>query len=285
MNDTKYVTQPMIGDVITCLASNNTYTIGPKINEGGFSIVYHCKDVWENELAVKVLKPIGTYEKVKFNAQNEFDKLLQLRNPYITFVYDAFEYRNTFYIVTERCEYPLSNLFQMEGFNGMLWLMSIARILLQAVYYLHINNYAHQDIHPGNIFIAYAKNELIPTSKPSALTYKLGDLGISKTLNEIDAKNTLAQWMLPPEVLNSIEFGPIDHRLDIYHIGLLFLQIAYSKELKFTRQQILDGEPRKMALDLPMPYSLAIEKALRRHVRYRTRSTMEMWRDLQVPTK
>jgi len=53
-------------------------------------------------------------------------------------------------------------------------------------------------------------------------------------LHEIDAQNTRAQWMLPPEVLNSSEFGPIDRRIDIYHVGLLFLQLAYSKELKFT---------------------------------------------------
>ncbi len=45
--------------------------------------------------------------------------------------------------------------------------------------------------------------------------------------------------MLPPEVLNSSEHGPIDARIDIYHVGLLFLQLAYSKELRFTEEEIL----------------------------------------------
>jgi len=28
--------------------------------------------------------------------------------------------------------------------------------------------------------------------------FKLGDLGVAKLFNELDAKNTRAQWMLPP---------------------------------------------------------------------------------------
>ncbi|MDD5461120.1 MAG: protein kinase family protein [Methylococcales bacterium] len=279
---TKQATQPTIGEVITSLATGNSYTIGNKIGEGNFGIVYSCKDVWENDLAVKVLKPIETYEEVKDSAEREFIKLLQLRNPYITFVYDAFEYRDTFYIITELCHSPITNLFTIENFNGQIWLMGIARGLLQAVHYLHIHNFAHQDIHPGNVFATFVKDELNPDNQ-KVLQFKLGDLGIAKLLDEMDAKNTMAQWMLPPEILNSPEFGPIDHRLDIYHIGLLFLQLAYSKEMKFTAQEIIDGKPREMALELPTPYSFALEKALRRHVVYRTASAMEFWRDLHTP--
>lgn len=278
----KHAIQPTVGETITSLATNNSYTIGQKIGEGNFGIVYSCRDTWDNELAVKVLKPIGTYEKVKKSAEEEFIKLLELRNPYITFVYDAFEYRDTFYIITERCHSPLTELFSIENFTGQIWLMGIARCLLQAVHYLHINNYAHQDIHPGNVFATFIKDELNP-STPSVLQFRLGDLGIAKLLDDMDAKNTMAQWMLPPEVLNSNKFGSIDHRLDIYHIGLLFLQLAYSKEMRFTEQEILDGKPREMALDLPSPYNFAFEKALRRHVDYRTASAMEFWRDLHTP--
>ena len=277
ITEIKHATQPTIGEVITSLATGNSYTIGNKIGEGNFGIVYSCKDVWENDLAVKVLKPIETYEKIKESAEGEFIKLLQLRNPYITFVYDAFEYRDTFYIITELCHSPITNLFTIENFNGQIWLMGIARGLLQAVHYLHIHNFAHQDIHPGNVFATFIKDELNPDNQ-KVLQFKLGDLGIAKLLDEMDAKNTMAQWMLPPEILNSTEFGPIDHRLDIYHIGLLFLQLAYSQEMKFTAQEILDGKPREMALALPTPYSFALEKALRRHVVYRTASAMEFWR-------
>jgi serine/threonine-protein kinase len=105
----------------------------------------------------------------------------------------------------------------------------------------------------------------------------------SSDLSEIDAANTRAQWMLPPEVLNPSEFGPIDYRIDIYHVGLLLLELAYSKELQFTAEEITNGRPREMALALPTPFGFAIEKALRRHVQFRTATAMELWRDLHTP--
>ncbi len=228
------------------------------------------------------IEPIGTYEKVKAAAQAEFIKLLQLRNPFITFVYDAFEYRDTFYIITERCFCPISKLFSMKEFDGRLWLIAIARCLLQAVHYLHINQYVHQDIHSGNVFATFIKSELVPI-QDSVIQFKLGDLGVARVLGEVDATNTRAQWMLPPEVLNPSEYGPIDNRIDIYHLGLLFLELATSKELRFTRDEILNGKPREIAHSLPSPYSVALEKALRRHVAFRTASAMELWRDLHVP--
>jgi eukaryotic-like serine/threonine-protein kinase len=226
----KFVVVPTPGEQITSLATNNTYTMGEKIGEGHFGVVYACKDVWNNELAAKVLKPIGTYEKVKASANAELQKLVLLRNPYITYIYDAFEYRDTFYIITERGYCPLTNIFNLEDFNGKVWIKSIARCLLQAVHYLHINQYVHQDIHAGNVFASFVKDEMVPQN-PGVIQFKLGDLGVAKVMAEVDAYNTRARWMLPPEVLNTQEFGPIDYRIDIYHAGLLFLQLAYSKEL------------------------------------------------------
>ena len=278
----KQAIQPIEGEAITSLMTGNTYTIGQRIGEGSFGIVYACQDVWNNDLAVKVLKPIGSYEKVKENAEGEFLRLMQLRHPSITYVYDAFEYRDTFYIITEKCHSPISAVFDLENLNGMSWFMPMARQLLQAVNYLHLNNYVHQDIHEGNIFATFIKDEMIP-DKDQVIQFKLGDLGVSKLLHEVDLENTRAQWMLPPEVIDPAEYGPTDTRIDIYHLGVLFLQLAYSRRLQFTDEETLAGKPREMALQLPAPYNFALEKALRRHVEYRTANAMEFWRDLNTP--
>jgi serine/threonine-protein kinase len=277
----KRVIPPAAGEVITSLATGNTFTMGAMIGEGHFGVVYECTDIWNNDLAAKVLKPIGTYDSVKASAEAELAKLRMLRHPFVTYVFDAFEYRDTFYIITERCHGPLGNLFRMRDFQGNLWLMPIARCLLQALYYLHINNYVHQDIHSGNVFSAIIKDEMTPTER-DAMVFKLGDLGVAKLLNELDARNTRAEWMLPPEVLKPDEFGPIDHRVDIYHTGLLFLELAYSKVLRFAQEEILGGKPRDLALQLPSPLNFALEKSLRRHVQFRTADAMEFWRDLHA---
>ena len=271
---------PVPGESITSSSTGNTYTIGSRIGEGYFGVVYNCSDDWGNDLAVKVLKPIYPYNKLKENAEGEFHRLMELRHPNITFVYDAFEYKYTFYIVTERCFTPISTLFDMPNLDGMAWFMPIARQLLQAVHYLHLNNYVHQDIHEGNVFSTYIKDEMVP-QKAHVIQFKLGDLGVTKLLPNVNAVNTRPQWLLPPEVLDPNEFGPIDHRSDIYHLGLLFLQLAYSQRLQFTREEILSGKPREMAMNLSNPYKTALEKTLRRRVVWRTTSALELWCDFK----
>jgi len=155
---------------------------------------------------------------------------------------------------------------------------------LQAVDYIHISQYAHQDIHLGNVFAAFAKDEM-DSANPGAIHFKLGDLGVAKLFSEIDATNTRAVWMLPPEALEPSEFGPLDHRIDIYHCGLLFLHLLHGRELRFSGDEIKGGRPRELARQLPAPYRFALEKALRRHVANRTATAMELWRDLNSPAQ
>ncbi|MEJ0039349.1 MAG: protein kinase [Gammaproteobacteria bacterium] len=273
---------PVPGTQITSAVTGNTYTFGRRIGEGFFSDVYECRDVWNNELAVKVLKPLRPIEELRAAAVQEFQTLLTVRHPHITHVYDAFEFQSAFFIVTERCFGSLESLFRIENFNGMLWLMPIARCLLQAVHSLHIMGIAHQDIHLGNAMWALHKDEMVP-DKEQLWHFKLCDLGIARLHTELAATELRKVSIMPPEVLDLSQFGPLDHRIDIYHLGLVLMQFAFSRRLEFTAEEILAGRPRELALTLAPPYSVALEKALRRHVIYRTASAMELWRDLNSP--
>ena len=273
---------PTPGEVITSLATGTSYTMGEQIGEGFFGVVYACFDGWGNDLAAKVLKPTRTHDELAASALAELQKLVHLRHPHVTYVYDAFEFRDTFYIITERCYCPLTQLFSLENFDGANWIMPIARCLLQAVHFLHINEFVHQDIHLANVFAAFSRDEVRPT-EPGAIQFKLGDLGVSKVLGELDAANTLAEALRPPEAIDSAEFGPLDQRIDIYQLGLLFLQFAYSRQFNFSRDEIMAGRPREMALLLAPPLNFALEKALRRHVAFRTETAEELWRDLHSP--
>jgi hypothetical protein len=55
-----WVKPPSLGEVITSLATGNTYTMGEKIGEGNFGMVYSCADQWGNALAAKVMKSKGS---------------------------------------------------------------------------------------------------------------------------------------------------------------------------------------------------------------------------------
>jgi len=279
----KFVVEPASGELITSVTTKNTYKMGHRIGDGFFGVVYSCTDDWNNDLAAKILKPKNTYEKVKEAAATELEKLFALRHPNITYVYDAFEYRDTFYIVTERCASSLDKFFDTQWFDGSVWIMPLARCLLQAVHFIHLNQMAHQDIHPGNVFATFVRNEMSSIDTEPGIQFRLGDLGVAKLFSEIDAKNTRKDGMLPPEAIDPKEFGPCDHRIDLYHCGLLFLQLAHSRAISFTIDETVAGKPRELALSLSPPLNFALEKALRRHAQYRTASVLELWRDLNSP--
>jgi len=112
------VIPPNPGETVTSELTGNTYTMGEKIGEGFFGLVYSCVDIWENKLAVKVLKGTAPYAVIEAAAQAEFGKLILLRHPYVTYVFDAFHLGETVYIVTERCHCALSHLFTLKDFNG-----------------------------------------------------------------------------------------------------------------------------------------------------------------------
>lgn len=272
---------PQKGETIVCNQTSNTYTIGEQIGEGNFGVVYACRDTWGNSLAVKVLKPKGTYQDVRNSCIKERDKLFLLRHPHITYLHDVFEYRNAFYIITERCSSTLASMMKVQNFDGRFWLRPVAHCILQAVHFIHTKGYLHQDIHVGNVFSTFIKDELLPDDN-QALQFKIGDLGISRLIEEVSAESTMANWMRPPEMLNPQHFGKPDHRVDIYHLGLLFLQMILGGDIRFKPAEIVNGRPGFIASQLNIPEGNVIAKALAPMVNGRISSALDLWCELDA---
>lgn len=269
---------PSIGERITY--GNTEYFIGQEIGRGAFSIVYDCLDEWGNQLAAKVLLPHGPYETVREEWLHELQNLQQLRHPQVTFIHQAFEYQNTFYIIVEKCAFTLKSLIETPGLNGEIWLPYVSRDILNGLQYIHDHGYVHKDLHAGNIFVSEQRNPMLPDSDP-VWRFKIGDLGISRLEGDIRLFNTiLAKWMLPPEFLRPGEFGSVGKHVDIYHVGLLLLSLLLNRIPDFTHEEIIAGLPRQLAEELPSKYSMAVVRSLRRHVSDRTPSAIDMWREI-----
>jgi serine/threonine protein kinase len=271
---------PVPGDIIT--GHNSHYIIGSLINAGNFGTVYECRDEWGNALAAKVIRPLNrSYDEVRLEWSRELNKLLHLRHPNVTYLYDACEHRDTFYLIMERCSYPLKDLINIQSGNGETWLPYVARDLLQALNFIHNSGFVHKDLHAGNVFVAHTFEKMVPDKKP-IWSFKVGDLGISNLEADIDVFNTiLAQWMLPPEFLNPTDFGVVGKSIDIYHVGLLLLGLLLGKVPQFSKEEILEGKPRQLAESLDTPFAPAVAAALRRHVSQRPISALELWRSIK----
>lgn len=260
------------------------YFIGEKIGHGAFGDVFDCLDEWGNALVAKVLLPRDqSYETIQDNWLHEFQNLQQLRHPQVTFIHQAFEYRDTFYLIVEKCEFTLKDLLSdtsTDSIDGELWLPYVSRDILNGLHYIHEHGYVHKDLHSGNVFVSLQRDPMFPDQEP-VWRFKIGDLGISRLEEDISLSNTtLAQWMLPPEALNPHEFGFIGKHVDIYHVGLLLLSLLLNQTPGFTRDEITAGHPRELAEGLESRYAPAIARALRRHVSARTPSAIDMWREI-----
>lgn len=159
--------------------------------------------------------------------------------------------------------------------------MPIARCILQAVHSPHVMGIVHQDIHLGNVMAAFHKDEMIP-EKEELVHFKLC-LGIARLHTELAATELRKRSIMPPEVLDPNEFGPLDHRIDIYHLGLLLLQLAMSHRLEFTANEILAGKPRALALLLMRRTRWRSKRRCDAACSTEQRAQLELWRDLNSP--
>ncbi len=261
------------------------YWIGEKVGQGAFSTVYECTDEWGNELAAKVLLPRNLpYEQIRDHYFREFQKLRDLRHPNITYIRDAFESRDTFYLILERCSFTLFHLTNFQGLTPDSWIPYVARDILQGLDYIHANGYVHKDIHPGNVFVSEAQARMVPT-KQSVWSFKIADLGIAGLETEIRPNTQWAQWMLPPEVFDPKEFGAIGRTVDIYHTGLLLLALTMNRVPAFTKEEIMGGKPRQLAEASSSKYGRVIAIALRRHPAVRFQAAIDFWRAISAASK
>ena len=273
---------PKPGDTITC-GDGNAYHIRNKIGEGNFSIVYSAFDKWDNNLALKILKPANKlFEVVKKAYETEKESLLRFRHPAVTHIYNAFICENLFYLVTERCEYTIGDLIKQPNFSGLGWIKPLARSLLQAVEEIHKLGYVHRDIHLGNVFTSILRNDYLPESSESVIRFKLGDFGISRLIKDVSPAGTMARWMMPPEVLKPNVFQPLDQRIDIYHIGLLFLQMICGKSVSFPSKDVCAGAAKNLAINTNCCYSKILAKALDPEPRNRYATALEFWSEIKV---
>jgi serine/threonine protein kinase len=123
---------------------------------------------------------------------------------------------------------------------------------------MHSKNILHRDIKTQNIFIA--KNDIL----------KLGDFGISKELNTINAKAQTScgtPYFMPPEVCKGHAY---DNKADVWAVGVILYELITLKKPfdsdsingvfeKIINQQ-LDPLPADVDVDLKMLISSLLKK-------------------------
>lgn len=270
------------GEYITSRITGNSYFVGREIGEGAFGVVFHCTDMWDNQLVIKVLKPSLADEvrSTQDRAAHELAVLAHVRHPNIVHVHEAFEFQGIYCIVSDRCSQTLADFTRLPDFTPHTWIRGLSRCILQALHFTHVQQLARCDVHSGNVFVHYAPDEIVP-ERYSSMIFKLGDFGLARPLDAISTRSTFLNKIRPPEALDAREFGPVDHRVDVYQSGLLLLEFLLGAEGSFSQEDLLSGRPQEVALMHQTPLFEAIARMVRRHVHYRTASALEAWHQVR----
>ena len=136
---------------------NEEYLLGETLGQGAFGTVRKAvHKVTGQERAIKILKKRQQDERKLFL---EVSILSKLTHPNIMEIYEFYEDKANFYIVSELCKG--GELFDKITEKGSFKESEACPIMLQlvsAICYSHANNIVHRDLKPENIMLDSTKN-------------------------------------------------------------------------------------------------------------------------------
>lgn len=194
------------------------YIIEDLLGEGGMGKIYLAREeLTERRVAMKMLNTalVRDDEFVRrFVAEARI--LSGLLNPNIVTLYNFFRFSGTFFMVLEFAEgETLKNLIKKTGLLPEERALLILSRIASGLKYAHSKNIIHRDIKPSNIIVG-AGDEV-----------KITDFGIAKIMGDLSftlagTKLGTVLYMSPEQVLAD---KSIDHRSDIYSLGVTFYEM------------------------------------------------------------
>lgn len=187
----------------------NDYVIGEVCGSGAFATVRKVTSKNTGQVrALKIIKKQKGQDSTRMYLEVEI--LKKLVHPNIMQIFEFYEDKKNFYIITEMCEG--GELFDMIVDKGSFsedeaaWVM---KQLMSAINYIHSSNIVHRDLKPENILLDTKKNNII----------KIIDWGTARFYEKNKKMNKVSgtPYYIAPEVL----FEKYDEKCDIWSCGVI----------------------------------------------------------------
>ncbi|XP_026809417.1 serine/threonine-protein kinase GE16371 [Rhopalosiphum maidis] len=188
------------------------YTIGDRLGDGNFAVVYRCFDKRNNaEYALKVIKIIEVPQMSQM-IENELSILKSISHPNIINLISDLVTNTDVYLITELVSG--GDLFEAiarctDFSERDIRLMT--RNLASALAYLHGLDIVHRDVKPENLLVEYDINGHV-------LHLKLADFGLSQKVNEPLYMVCGTPTYVSPEILTQDGYGV---KIDIWAAGVI----------------------------------------------------------------
>jgi serine/threonine protein kinase len=242
------------------------YNFAHQIGRGSFSTVYAASDLFGNPLVVKIYK-----DNIKPEiSRNEARLLTQFRSPYVPHLHKFFIHEGQAHLIMERTGVAIHRITFEASKARQKAVLDISSALLQVLHKMHFSGYYHGDINPQNVLV-------VVNSLQKCLRIKLIDFAFSaECKTQAINLNNIAQWTPPPEYFDD-RIKPIGPAIDIYHLGVLLLQVLKGAKLAYTTNQILEDQPMKDAINLNTKIGGVLARCLAHQPSDRP-SALELWK-------
>ena len=267
------------GSLLAVGTQIGTYRIDGPLGAGGMGIVYRATDTkLGRPAAIKVLPENLADPEARRRFQREARMVSSLNHPHIVTVYDAGEYQDRQYLITEYVDGGTLRQWASQP-RGWQQIVELLIGVADGIAVAHEAGILHRDIKPENILLA--KNGYA----------KLADFGLAKLL-ELDpladdlyagigagGNSTLvgtAAYMSPEQA----QGRPLDGRSDVYSFALVL------HELLSGTRPIAIGDVRAHATEplgeaVPAPLRTLVAKALELEPADRYQTMRELVVDLR----
>jgi serine/threonine protein kinase len=267
-------------DLFRCMVEtiSDRYEVLAEAGRGGMGVVYRARDRETEEIiALKALRPdLATDTRLVERFKRELRLARHITHKNVCRVYDLHRTPALCFVTMEFVEGEnLRSVLQHRGALRMEEGVAVARQVCAALREAHKQGIVHRDLKPENVML------------DSSGTVKVMDFGIARSVDTISTFTGgilgTPAYMAPEQV----EGRPIDHRTDIYSLGLVLYEVftgvaAFTADtpIALALKQVNETpvHPRDLEPSLPPILEKAILKCLEKDPgrRYQTAEELDV---------
>jgi serine/threonine-protein kinase len=272
------------------------YRVEKLLGQGGMGEVYlgvHTEI--ERKVAIKVISPhLAQDERIRERFRREALILSKLNHPNIVQLYDFWDHEKGLFLIMEYVHGISLDRYIHRVVQGPIPLGLAIELFLQildAFRYAHENGVIHRDIKPSNILI---RNDNIPKVLDFGIARILsGDATQSEKQRELTRTGTTIGTVayMSPEQIKAKSPADVDHRSDIYSLGLVFFemltgQAAYDRtehsEFDLLLKIATEPPPSPLSINAGLPSELdgVFQKMLAKNPKDRYQTCSDLSTDI-----
>jgi tetratricopeptide (TPR) repeat protein len=267
------------------------YRIEARLGEGGMGTVYRARDLeLDRTVALKLVRPeLVSDPAVMQRFKQELLLASRISHKNILRIHDLGDVEGVKFISMAFVEgEDLHHRLARDGALPVVQAVALGRQLAEALDAAHEAGVVHRDLKPQNVLLDAAGNAFI------------SDFGLAKSLDASAMGMTrTGELMGTPRYMapEQVEGGAIDHRTDIYALGLILYEMLTggspftgdsALQVMYQRVKQAPKKPRELRADLPEYLERIILRCLERDPKRRYQSAREILADLdaqRAPTR